>query len=322
MSFSTGSNPKATPYQHYGEHDHFANIDEEIVVWLRPLTERLCLAVRAAIRTFEESGKMRDAAMAYAAHGFAIFPLSVVSKKPIPPRDKDADGKPIPGTGGVYKATCDPLIIRAWWRDHPRALIGMPMGPASGVWCLDVDTSEDHADGVAAWGELAAQHEPIVTREHRSATGGPHLIFNWDRERPLGCSNGALPDGLSVKGAVATLPCLLRGVRGGLTPSSATSIRLPRRSGCSNRSCRGARAPMPVSKRSRPTSIDSRTSDRPLATSLVERVDKVDSVRCCTRSSRARWRASSASCCSYSRRYLAKGSGSSGKLMVLLGRAS
>jgi Bifunctional DNA primase/polymerase, N-terminal len=201
MSINTNSNRAATPYKHYGEHGVFTDIGEELVVWLRSQTERLQLAVRAAIRAYEKSGKMRDAALAYAAHGFPIFPLDPVTKKPIPARDKDANGKPIPGTGGFKKATCDPLQIRAWWRDHPRALIGMPMGPVSGVWCLDIDTSEDHADGVAAWNELAAQHEPIVTREHRSATGGPHLIFSWDREQSIGCSLGGLPkQGLSVKG--------------------------------------------------------------------------------------------------------------------------
>jgi putative DNA primase/helicase len=76
----------------------------------------------------------------------------------------------------------------------------MPMGPLTGVWCLDVDTSEDHDDGVAGWSAVAAEHEPIVTREHRSATGGPHPIFSWNARRPLGCSAGALPDGISVKG--------------------------------------------------------------------------------------------------------------------------
>jgi putative DNA primase/helicase len=74
------------------------------------------------------------------------------------------------------------------------------MGAASGIWCLDIDTSEDHVDGVAEWEKIAAQHDPIVTREHRSATGGPHLIFNWHAEKLNGCSNGALPDGISVKG--------------------------------------------------------------------------------------------------------------------------
>jgi hypothetical protein len=39
-----------------------------------------------------------------------------------------------------------------------------------------------------------------VTREHRSATGGLHLIFIWDPERPIACGSGALPDGVEVKG--------------------------------------------------------------------------------------------------------------------------
>ena len=74
------------------------------------------------------------------------------------------------------------------------------MGAASGVWCLDIDTSEDHADGVAKWKTIVAEHDPIVTREHRSATGGPHLIFNWQEEKLNGCSSGDLPDGIDVKG--------------------------------------------------------------------------------------------------------------------------
>ena len=133
-----------------------------------------------------------------AAHGFPVFPLTV-GKTPVPKRDKDAKGKPIPGTGSFKKATCDPIQIRTWWTGH-EYLIGLPMGAASGVWCLDIDTSEDHADGVAEWKTIVAEHDPIVTREHRSATGGPHLIFNWQEEKLNGCSSGDLPDGIDVKG--------------------------------------------------------------------------------------------------------------------------
>ena len=182
------------------------------------------IAVQAAIDAYAQSGRMVDAALAYAAHGVPIFPLSVTSKKPIPPRDPDPTGKypdGIPGTGGLYKATTDPLIIRKWWRIHPEALIGLPMGERTGLWTLDVDTAEDHADGVAAWNAIVAQHTqtkyvpesksgtyhhftriiaPFTTREHRSATGGPHIIFRWHAELPIGCSNGTLPDGISVKG--------------------------------------------------------------------------------------------------------------------------
>ena len=102
-----------------------------------------------------------------------------------------------PAPEAFKKATTDPIQIRAWWRKG-EYLIGLPMGFASGVCCIDVDTSEDHADGVAEWHKIAAQHEPIVTREHRSATGGPHLIFDFDW--PIGCSSGKLPKGIEVKG--------------------------------------------------------------------------------------------------------------------------
>ena len=164
---------------------------------------QLRMAVRAAVAAFEQSGRMVDAALAYAAQGLPIFHLDPKTKRPIPKRDPDPTGKfkdGIPGTGGVYKATCDPIIIQAWWRDHPKALIGLPMGERTGVWCLDVDTDEEHADGVAEWAKIVAQHDPIVTREHRSASGGPHLLFNWSAERWIGCSSGALPRGIDVKG--------------------------------------------------------------------------------------------------------------------------
>lgn len=106
----------------------------------------------------------------------------------------------IPGTGGHYKATCDEEQIWKWWKRRPNALIGMPMGARTGIWALDVDTSEDHDDGLKAWPKIAAKHPAIVTREHRSATDGSHLIFIWEAENPIACSSGALPAGIHVKG--------------------------------------------------------------------------------------------------------------------------
>ena len=189
-----------------------------------PPSQHFRIAVAAACDAYEKSARMLDAALAYAAHGYPVFPLSFTSKVPIPRRDPDPTGKHpdgIPGTGSFYKATTDPRIIRRWWLIHPEALIGLPMGERSGVWALDIDTAEDHADGVAAWNEIVAQHTrtrrvkesrrggdhhhsliipAYKTREHRSATGGPHLIFKWSADVPIGCSDGALPDGISVKG--------------------------------------------------------------------------------------------------------------------------
>ena len=181
-------------------------------------------AVRAAIEAYEKSGRMLDAALAYAASGIPIFPVTV-DKIPVPARDKDADGKPIPGTGSFKKATTDP----AWW-GRSEHLIGLPMGYASGVCCIDVDTSEDHADGVAKWEKIAAQHESIVTREHRSATGGPHLIF--DSSSRSAVARATYPPASRSRARAATSWCRRAGGRGAPTRSITMSTQARCRRGC------------------------------------------------------------------------------------------
>ncbi|THD58769.1 MAG: hypothetical protein E7813_25780, partial [Bradyrhizobium sp.] len=167
-------------------------------------TQQFRVAVQAAKEAYASSWRMLDAALAYAAHGVPVFPLDPVSKAPIPKRDPDPTGrdpKGIPRTGGFYKATCDPVQIAAWWKRGRRNLIGVPMGPRSGVWALDVDTDVEHNDnGILAWSVLSAEHGETVTREHRTASEGLHLIFNWEDGRPIGCSAGSLPGGIEVKG--------------------------------------------------------------------------------------------------------------------------
>src|SRR5215831_20896501 len=159
-----------------------------------PRAADFAAAVREAIAIYAKTGKMLDAALIYAKHGIPIFPVDHRSKSPIPRRDPDPTGKRpggIPGTGGFYKATTDPSIITDWWTKHPRALIAVPMGPRSGVWVIDVDTAEEHAaGGIDEWDVLLAEHEPFETREHRSATGGPHNLFEWKDEHPIGCGKG------------------------------------------------------------------------------------------------------------------------------------
>jgi hypothetical protein len=150
-------------------------------------------AVREAIAVYAKTGRLGDAALIFGKHDVPIFPVDHRNKRPIPKRDPDPTGKyprGIPRTGGFYKATCDPIIIRHWWKENPRALIAMPTGPKSGIWCVDVDTGEEHVSGLEEWEALLAEHEPFETREHRSATGGPHVLFEWEDERPIGCSKG------------------------------------------------------------------------------------------------------------------------------------
>jgi Bifunctional DNA primase/polymerase, N-terminal/Primase C terminal 2 (PriCT-2) len=162
---------------------------------------RFAAAVQAAIEAYARTGHMLDAALAYAEHGIPVFPLSARSKAPIPKRNKDGQGIEIPRTGGLYKATCDLAIIHQWW-DYTENLIGVPMGPRSGVWCVDVDTNLDHAaDGIAAWQALLAEHGNINTRTHITASGGLHVLLIYPDDQHIGCKRGSIPKGVEIKGA-------------------------------------------------------------------------------------------------------------------------
>lgn len=74
-----------------------------------------------------------SAALAYARMGLSVFPC-----KP----DKTPYVK-----GGFHSATLDEQQIMKWWTEHPDAMIGMPTGPVSGVWALDIDMPKEEAGG-------------------------------------------------------------------------------------------------------------------------------------------------------------------------------
>src|SRR5262249_599477 len=157
----------------------------------------LAAAAREAVAVYAKTGRLLDAALVFGKYNVSIFPCDPEKKVPIPRRDLDPTGKyprGIPGTGGVKKATTDPIIIAHWWKQHPRARFAVAMGPLSGVWCIDVDPAVEHEhESVTAWDALIAEHEPFETREHRSASGGPHAFFQWQDSLPLGCSPGKMP---------------------------------------------------------------------------------------------------------------------------------
>ena len=139
--------------------------------------------------TIRPSNPILDAALAYAAAGIPVFPCDPRpdppgtpaaqkrAKRPlVPGADKDAEGRDIPKTGGLHRATTDPETIRAWWRNRPQALIGMPTGGRSGILAIDFDphgetVAETEARLIAAVGPL-----PVCPRV-RTQSGGMHLYF-------------------------------------------------------------------------------------------------------------------------------------------------
>src|SRR5689334_19702421 len=88
---------------------------------------------------------MLDAALAFAAQGWPVFPCHPETKQPLVKGDCDPYGRPIPNTGGVKKATVDPAVIRSWWRMTPVAMIGIATGVSIGAFVLDTDACLDDA---------------------------------------------------------------------------------------------------------------------------------------------------------------------------------
>ena len=129
----------------------------------------------------------QDAAINFAAKGWAVFPCGV-DKKPLTPH-------------GLKDATTDPEQIKAWWTRTPGASIGSPTGPnmgKSGAWVLDVDLP----DGPAALAALEYKNGPLpATVEQRTGGGGRQLFFLCSEGREVRNSASKIGPGLDVRGA-------------------------------------------------------------------------------------------------------------------------
>lgn len=147
---------------------------------------------------------MLTAALAYAARGWPVLPCNPRDKKPLVPRDV-IDGKPVPKSGGLSKASCDAETVRTWWKRWPHALIGIATGK-SGFFALDFDPRID-ADTGEEWTldrlktELEAQMGCALPASLavRTPSGGVHVYFRQPKDDPVRNSN-ALPEHVDVRG--------------------------------------------------------------------------------------------------------------------------
>ena len=106
-----------------------------------------------------------NAALAYAARGWSIFPCR--------------DGLKVPyTTHGVKDATRNVDTIIAWWSRWPRANIALACGPESGVYVVDIDVDEEK--GINGW-ESLKEFQPLPdTIKQNSPRGGAHFLFKTD----------------------------------------------------------------------------------------------------------------------------------------------
>jgi hypothetical protein len=132
----------------------------------------------------------RDAALAYAATGWPVFPLTPGAKTPAFPA-AHPPGDPAGATcqgecgqvgHGFHDATTDPQTIREWWGRNPGRNVGIRTG-APGPDVIDVDIHEN-GSGFAALNMVKREglidgYQAIVQTPSR----GLHLYFAGTDQR-------------------------------------------------------------------------------------------------------------------------------------------
>ena len=129
-----------------------------------------------------------NAALKYATkYGWAVFPCSPNTKKPLTPH-------------GCKDAKKDPGAIRAWWKRYPDAGIGIATGAISNLIVIDEDIDEDKGvDGchaVILWERDNGDFPDTVVSI--TGRGGRHLYFKYDGEDIK--NRAGIIDGVDVRG--------------------------------------------------------------------------------------------------------------------------
>lgn len=127
-----------------------------------------------------------NGALVYARAGWPVFPCKPVDKRPLTEH-------------GFKDASTDPKQIRAWWTLWPWAMIGVPMGSRSGVFCVDLDRKEADKDGVASWAGYVEHNPTPATLAAESPSTGQHRYFKYfDGARSVALDK--IDDGIEIKG--------------------------------------------------------------------------------------------------------------------------
>jgi len=112
---------------------------------------------------------MLDAALAYAAHGWPVHPLTPFGKTPMT-------------THGFLDATTDADQIRSWWGDCPDANIGIATGKKSGTSVVDADIKAwEGKHGDETLRALTTQYGALPpTLVQVTWSGGMQIVFAYD----------------------------------------------------------------------------------------------------------------------------------------------
>lgn len=123
----------------------------------------------------ETSNPLLEAALIYARVGLPVFPCAAGGKVPLTEH-------------GFLDATTDPARIEAWWREHPRANIGMSM---RGMLVVDADAVDRRPN---PWldGEPEKQLDLAAAPMSITPRGGQHHLFRRPSGKAWRCTESKL----------------------------------------------------------------------------------------------------------------------------------
>jgi hypothetical protein len=153
------------------------------------------------------SPDMLTHALAYAAKGWAVFPVYEIQgdgKCACRGSRVCQPGKHPRNAHGVSEATTDAGAIRAWWRQWPAAGIGIATGARSGLVVVDVDPRNDGDVNLPAWEASNGALPPTATV--LTGGGGTHLVFYGSGKFPKELCKGV--DLKSDGGYIVAAPSL------------------------------------------------------------------------------------------------------------------
>lgn len=147
-------------------------------------------------------GAILSAALYYVRAGLRVFPLTPGEKTPLPARLTCCGGS---HRRGCTDALSDPGAVYAWWREHPRANLGVATGHL-----VDV-IDQDGPAGALAW--CRGSWPPVIGLATTArGAGGVHRYV-----RATGRRNGqAIAPGIDYRGAggyVVAPPSVVAGRR-------------------------------------------------------------------------------------------------------------
>ncbi len=134
---------------------------------------------------------MARAALDYAAHCWAVFPVHGVARGRCRcgANECSSPGKHPLTRRGLKEATTEGRVVAGWWRRWPTANLALATGSASGVVVIDVDPPRGDLSLTRL---VDAGYELPETLAVRTGSGGVHLYY-LGPTFPVGNTAGRLP---------------------------------------------------------------------------------------------------------------------------------